>query len=84
MSRLVSWMNRTLFRDYPSSWDDIVFSERMCGGSKISGGIVYEAVYVLWRLRLQLSSSHDTLTPLPAPLVQFSAKRGEPVRGVDA
>lgn len=43
----------------------IVFQERKRGGSKISRGIVYEALYVLWRIRLK---SHRDVRSEPSAL----------------
>ena len=45
----------------------IVFSERKRGGSKITEKIVYEALYVLWRLRLQTLYDRKLTAP-PEPL----------------
>ncbi len=42
-----AWRRGWTIREVP-----IVFTERLHGGSKIHRNIVYEAVYVLWRLRL--------------------------------
>ena len=41
----------------------IIFHERQRGQSKISGGIIYEALYVLWRLRLQLGFRRRPASP---------------------
>jgi dolichol-phosphate mannosyltransferase len=52
----------------------IVFSERVRGGSKISRSIVYEALWVLWGLRLHVG--YDRRLPMaPEPLA------GDPIRG---
>ena len=46
----------------------IVFHERRRGGSKMAGGIVLEALYVLWRIRLQARYDRKvTFHPWPAP-----------------
>lgn len=50
----------------------IVFTERKHGGSKIDGSVVYEALYILWRLRLQLGFSR---TKDPQPLEAASTER---------
>jgi dolichol-phosphate mannosyltransferase len=59
-----AWKKGFRLREVP-----IVFTDRKRGGSKISGGIVYEALYLIWRLRLQVA-----LEPRPAPPADAEAK----------
>lgn len=55
-SRGYSFQIEMTYRAWRKGWKireiPIVFTERLHGGSKIHRNIVYEAVYVLWRLRL--------------------------------
>jgi dolichol-phosphate mannosyltransferase len=56
----------------------IVFSERVRGGSKISNHIVYEAVYVLWRLRFH--TAHDRKLSVPPEPVEGRESEGAVAR----
>lgn len=58
-----AWKRRFRIVEVP-----IVFQERKHGGSKIAGSIVYEAIYVIWRLRLHRGLSRGSKPTEPAEL----------------
>jgi len=55
-----AWKSGFRVREIP-----ITFQDRLRGGSKITGNIVYEALYVLWRIRLQPRRDRRAV-PIPA------------------
>ena len=52
----------------------IVFTERLRGGSKITKNIIYEALYILWRIRFQAAYDRKYVRPEPLPVAAELSK----------
>ena len=60
-----AWVKKFNIKEIP-----IIFSDRTIGQSKMSKTIVYEAIFMVWRLRIwRISVSYTHLTLPTIPLV---------------